>query len=166
MHLATHGEFTGDRPEDAYIQFWDEKLRLDQLRQLPLNEPTAVELMVLSACRTALGDEEAELGFAGLAAQAGVKTAIGSLWYVSDQGTLSLMSEFYQQLQTAPIKAEALRQAQLAMLRGEIRLEDGRIITSRSGLEIPLPEAIGDVQGLEFDHPFYWAAFTAIGSPW
>jgi CHAT domain-containing protein len=56
-----------------------------------------------------LGDEQAEFGFGGLAVAAGVKSAVASLWYVSDEGTLGLMSEFYQQLKTAPIKAEALR---------------------------------------------------------
>jgi CHAT domain-containing protein len=56
-----------------------------------------------------------------------VQTAVGSLWYVSDEGTLGLMSEFYQQLKTAGIKGAALRQAQIAMLRGEVRLEGGRL---------------------------------------
>ncbi|MEQ8540665.1 MAG: CHAT domain-containing protein [Coleofasciculus sp. D1-CHI-01] len=107
VHLATHGEFKSGRPENSYIQLWDTKLRLDQLRELKLYEPT-VELLVLSACRTAVGDEEAELGFAGLAVQAGVKSALGSLWYVSDEATLGLMTEFYRQLETAPIKSEAL----------------------------------------------------------
>jgi Uncharacterized protein conserved in bacteria len=58
--------------------------------------------MVLSACRTALGDEQTELGFAGFAFQAGVKSVLASLWYVSDEGTLALMSEFYQQLKNSP----------------------------------------------------------------
>ncbi|MEQ9549004.1 MAG: CHAT domain-containing protein [Coleofasciculus sp. G3-WIS-01] len=89
VHLATHGEFKPGKPENSYIQFWHQKLPLDQIRDLGLNNPP-VELMVLSACRTALGDEEAELGFTGLAVQAGVKSALGSLWYVSDRGTLGL----------------------------------------------------------------------------
>jgi len=55
-------------------------------------------LLVLSACRTALGDTEAEYGFAGLAVQSGVDAAIASLWYANDIGTLGLMSEFYGQL--------------------------------------------------------------------
>ena len=56
---------------------------------------------------------------------AGVKSAVASLWYVSDEGTLGLMSEFYQQLKTAPMKAEALRQAQIAMIKGQVRFEGG-----------------------------------------
>lgn len=127
IHLATHGEFSPGEPSNSHIQLWDEKLPLDSLRTLGWNNPP-VELLVLSACRTALGNREAELGFAGFAVQAGVKSALGSLWTVSDEGTLGLMSSFYQQLKDAPIKAEALRQAQLAMLRGNVYLEDGQLM--------------------------------------
>ncbi len=102
---------------NSYIQLWEDKLRLNQLRQLRFNEPE-VEMLVLSACRTALGDEESELGFAGLAVLAGVKTSVASLWSVNDAGTAALMTKFYQNLRTAPIKAEALRQAQVAMAKG------------------------------------------------
>jgi CHAT domain-containing protein len=77
------------------------------MRQLRWNNPP-VELLVLSACKTAIGDQQAELGFAGLAVQANVKSALASLWTVSDTGTLALMTEFYRDLKTAPIKAEAL----------------------------------------------------------
>ena len=127
IHLATHAEFKRGKPANSYIQFNNEKLPLNRLRELGLSN-SQVELMVLSACRTALGDEEAELGFAGLAHQAGVKTVLGSLWYVSDAGTLVLMSEFYERLKNAPIKAEALREAQLAMLRQEVRLEEDKLV--------------------------------------
>ncbi|MGL6282937.1 MAG: CHAT domain-containing protein, partial [Microcoleaceae cyanobacterium] len=124
IHLATHGEFHPGGAKNSYIQFWDQKLRIDQLRQLNLSDPQ-VELLVLSACTTAIGDEDAELGFAGLAVQAGVKSALASLWYVSDTGTLALMTEFYRQLKIKPMKAEALRQAQLALLYKQVRLEEG-----------------------------------------
>jgi CHAT domain-containing protein len=125
-----------------------------------------VELLVLSACTTAVGDEDAELGFAGLAVQAGVKSALASLWYVSDAGTLGLMSEFYQQLRTAPIKAEALRQAQLGMLKGKVRLQDGRLHNSGSLQGTPLPGELVARGDKNLSHPYYWAAFTMIGSPW
>ena len=65
-------------------------------------------MLVLSACRTAFGEETAELGFAGAAVKAQVKTVLASLWSVNDIGSAALMSEFYTQLRTAPIKAEAL----------------------------------------------------------
>ncbi|MDF0554958.1 CHAT domain-containing protein [Kamptonema sp. UHCC 0994] len=165
IHLATHGEFQPGGAENSYIQFWDTKLRLNQLQELKLYNPQ-VELLVLSACTTAVGDESAELGFAGLAVQAGVKSALASLWYVSDAGTLGLMSEFYQQLRTAPIKAEALRQAQLGMLHGQVRLQDGRLYNSGSEIGTRLPPELVARGDRNLSHPYYWAAFTMIGSPW
>ncbi len=163
LHLATHGEFKPGQPVNSYIQFWgQERLTLDRLRELSLNNPP-VELLVLSACRTAVGDVNAELGFAGLAVQAGVKSALASLWYVSDEGTLALMSEFYRQLSIVPTKAQALRQAQLSMIEGRIQV-DGNGLTSGARGPIPLPTAPGGSRSLA--HPYYWASFVAIGSPW
>ena len=163
IHLATHANFSSGQASNSYIQLWDTKLRLDQLSDLGWNNPP-VDLLVLSACRTALGNEEAELGFAGLAVQAGVNSAIGSLWYVSDQGTLGLMTEFYQQLKQTAIKAEALRQAQLAMLRGQINITGGKLVVGNKSL--PLPPELANLQDQNFIHPYYWSAFTMIGSPW
>ncbi|NER25584.1 MAG: CHAT domain-containing protein [Symploca sp. SIO1C2] len=163
IHLATHGQFLPGKLNNSYIQFGNKKLGLDQLGELGLNKPP-VELLVLSACRTALGDEEAELGFAGLAVQAGVKSALGSLWYVSDEGTMGLMTSFYEQLKTAPIKAEAIRQAQLAMIKGEVRLEGGQLVTSNRSY--PLFSELQQFEDRELSHPYYWSAFTMIGNPW
>ena len=163
VHLATHGEFKAGAPSNSYIQFWDEKLSLDRLPELKLNNPQ-VDLLVLSACRTALGDEQAELGFSGLAVMAGVKSAVGSLWYVNDQGTLAFMSHFYDRLQAHSTKAEALRQAQLAMLNGNIRVEGGQLITPSGGVDLP-SELVG-MSDRNLAHPYYWSAFTLIGTPW
>jgi filamentous hemagglutinin family protein len=153
VHLATHGEFQTGEPENSYIQLWDEKLNLEQLRSLGWQNPPPVELLVLSACQTALGDRSAELGFAGLAVIAGVKTAMGSLWYVSDAGTLGLMTTFYEQLPQAPIKAEALRRAQLAMFKGEVRIERGQLVTPLAN--IPLPPELDGLRQMDFTHPYY-----------
>ncbi len=161
IHLATHSEFKPGSASDSFIQLWDAKLQLNQLRQLGWNNPP-VELLVLSACRTALGDEETELGFAGLAFQAGVKSALASLGYVSDEGTLALMSEFYHQLKTAPIEAEALRQAQIAMIKGQVRIEDG-VVRGSFASSSKQKLTAGD---RNLAHPYFWAAFTTIGSPW
>lgn len=163
LHLATHAEYEPGNPNNSYIQLWDGKLRLDQLRQLGLNKPP-LELLVLSACRTALGDEEVELGFAGLAAQAGVKTVLGSLWSVSDEGTLGLITQFYDELRHAPIKAEALRRTQLAMLKGEVRSQNGELVTSQGSF--PLPPELAQLGDKNFTHPYYWSAFTMVGNPW
>jgi CHAT domain-containing protein len=163
IHLATHGEFNPGAPSNSYIQLFDTQLKLNQLRQLGWNNPP-VELLVLSACRTAVGDEDAELGFAGLAVQAGVKSALASLWYVSDEGTLALMTQFYQQLKVAPIKAQALRDAQLAMILGQVRIVGGQL--QESGEKLPLPPELVNLGDRSLEHPYYWAAFTMIGSPW
>ncbi len=104
-------------------------------------EQSPVELLVLSSCQTAFGNDDAELGFAGLAVQAGVKSTLASLWNVSDEGTLGLMSEFYHQLQKTPIKAEALRQAQIAMLKGQVMVDEGQLRGSR-GNELVLPATL------------------------
>ena len=163
IHLATHSDFLPGKPKNSYIQLWDTKLGLDSLRELGWSNPP-VELVVLSACRTALGDGEAELGFAGLAVLAGAKSALASLWYVSDTGTLGLMTSFYEQLHSAPIKTQALRQAQLAMLNQEIRIKEGKLV-SRSGSWF-LPPELQELNELQLSHPFYWSAFTMIGNPW
>lgn len=156
VHLATHAEFQPGEPSNSYIQFWDSKLTLNQMRELQWDNPP-VELLVLSACRTAFGDQEAELGFAGLAVQAQVKSALASLWYVNDEVTSGLMTEFYRHLKTAPIKAEALRQAQIAVLKGKLPESEENIS------ELPVGAALGN---RDFSHPYYWAAFTVVGNPW
>ncbi|URR34348.1 CHAT domain-containing protein [Thermosynechococcus sp. HN-54] len=167
LHLATHGEFNPGKPHNSYIQFWDRQLSITQLRQLRLFQPPT-ELMTLSACRTAVGDANAELGFAGLSLQAGAKSSVASLWYVSDEGTLALMTAFYSQLATAPIKAEALRQAQLAMIHQQIVIEGNHLRSGsvRGQLSIPLPQAVQGSGGHQLSHPYFWAGFTLIGSPW
>ncbi|MBD2513830.1 CHAT domain-containing protein [Nostoc sp. FACHB-973] len=167
IHLATHVDFVSGNSSKSYIQLYDTKLRLDQVRELGWNKPP-VELLVLSACKSAFGDEQAELGFAGLAVQTGVKSAVASLWYVSDAGTLGLMTEFYSQLKTAPIKAEALRQAQLAMIQGKVRIEGNQLTGTTRGVSLPPQMATYLQQNIigNLSHPFYWAPFTMIGSPW
>jgi filamentous hemagglutinin family protein len=163
VHLATHAEFNPGDPTNSYIQLWDTKLRLDQVRQLGWNNPP-VQLLVLSACRTALGDEQAELGFAGLAYQTGVRSTLASLWAVDDAGTLAFMTEFYHQLSKAKTRSEALRQTQLAMIRGQVRVEPGQLHTSDRAT--PLPSELTQPEAKPLSYPFYWAAFTLVGNPW
>ena len=167
IHLGTHAEFNAGNLSDSYIQFYDDKLKIPQLQQLSDDlgwntDATPVELLVLSACETALGDERAELGFAGLAVEAGVKSALASLWYVSDLGTLALMGEFYDRLGTSLVKAEALRQTQLAMLQGDVEV-DNRQIKLSNGENLPLPEEFPD-GNMSLSHPYFWSSFTLIGN--
>lgn len=164
VHLATHAKFLPGKAENSYIQFWDGKLRLSQVRQLGLHT-LPVELLVLSACSTALGDEQAELGFAGMAVQAGVNSSLASLWSVSDEATLALMTEFYDQLRTTQAKVAALQKAQIAMLKGYIHVENGNLINA-SNEKTLLPVEVADIRNSNFAHPIYWSAFTLIGNPW
>ncbi|MGB0560810.1 MAG: CHAT domain-containing protein [Spirulinaceae cyanobacterium] len=159
VHIATHAEFRSGQIENSYIQLWDERIGLDQLGTIPWRDQ-AVELLVLSACRTAFGSTEAEFGFAGLAVQTGVPAAIASIWYANDVGTLVLMNELYRHLPESATRANALRQAQLALLRGEATAQN----TLAEGVTLPATlERYGD---RNWRHPYYWSAFTLVGSPW
>ena len=91
---------------------------------------------------------------------------MASLWYVSDVGTLGLMAEFYSHLSDAKIKAEALRQAQLAMIWGEVRIEGGKLLESGTRVGVVLPAEVLKEGYYNLSHPYYWSGFTMIGSPW
>ena len=165
LHLATHAQFQPGQPENSYIQFWDESLPLDRFSDLGL-EKSSFELLVLSACRTAFGDTRAELGFAGLAVRAGAQSALASLWYVSDDGTLALMSEFYSHLDRVKVKTEALRQAQIAMIRERVYLSQDKLYFSQANEGLVLPENLVRSGRRSLSHPYYWSSFTTIGNPW
>ena len=165
IHLATHSKFRSGSPDNSYIQFSDRPLNLDRFASLNLDEPP-VDLLVLSSCETALGDEEAELGFAGLAIQTGAKSVLATLWPINDAGTVALMSEFYQDLKETPIKAEALKQAQLAMLQGKVSFVSGQLRGSEVSVSLPPALTRLNIEQQDLSHPFYWAGFTMIGNPW
>ncbi|OKH30837.1 hypothetical protein NIES2119_30145 [[Phormidium ambiguum] IAM M-71] len=142
VHLATHGKFSSN-PDETFILAWDEQIKVKELDKLlrqqnqPQSEP--IELLVLSACQTAQGDNRAALGLAGVAVRAGARSTIASLWQVNDASTANLMSLFYQNYKKPQVtKAEALRQAQLTLLR--------------------------DYPDTDYTKPYYWAAFVIIGN--
>ena len=122
VHLASHAEFTGD-PDSSFVLTHDGRLSMEELASLMRaardgDEP--VELLRLSACETAVGDDRAALGLAGVAIRAGARSAMGSLWPVSDEATSQLVVGFYEALDTPAIrKARALQQAQPALLARE-----------------------------------------------
>jgi CHAT domain-containing protein len=136
LHIASHGQFSSD-PKNTYILDWSGKLTLSQLDQLlkgRQNNP--LDLLVLSACQTAAGDRRATLGIAGTAYQAGARTIVASLWVVDDESQSVLMKEFYSQLiNQRKSKAEALRLAQLKLLRSD-----------------------------RYSSPYYWANMVMLGS--
>ncbi|MDV3352699.1 CHAT domain-containing protein [Leptothoe sp. LEGE 181152] len=194
VHLATHANFSAGSVSDSKIQLWDTTLPLNALQIDTLNwRKPPIDLLILSACQTALGDSNAELGFAGLSLQAEVKSTLASLWYVSDLATLIYMMEFYRSLGSSKTKAEAVQKTQLAMLdkqRLRQNLQELEIIiesllvsqdaTWASNTEEVLTEtAIQGIRNIrkrlrenrsevveQLSHPFYWSAFTLIGSPW
>ncbi|NJL51391.1 MAG: CHAT domain-containing protein [Hydrococcus sp. SU_1_0] len=163
IHIASHSEFNSGTPEDSFIQFSDRRLSLAQINELDLELPP-VDLLVLSACQTAIGDEDAEYGFAGLAMQAGVKSAVASLWLIDDAGTVVLMSDFYQQLLSTSIKSAALRQAQVNLLHQKVFIQEAKI--QGLNVEVDLANLSLEQQKQDFSHPYYWAGFTLIGNPW
>jgi CHAT domain-containing protein len=124
VHLATHGKFSSN-PEETFILTWDNLLKVKNfdnlLRQSDSSGSGTIELLVLSACKTAEGDTRAALGLAGVAVRAGARSTLATLWSVDDESTTELMSQFYRDLNSGVTKAEALRQAQLAVFAKEER---------------------------------------------
>ncbi|GAA6619867.1 CHAT domain-containing protein [Scytonema sp. NUACC26] len=145
VHIATHAQF-GTIPEDTFIVTGNgNKLTINELetslRQIN-GGSRAVELLALTACQTALGDERAALGLAGVAVQAGVRSALATLWSVSDASTSQLMTEFYSGIKSGMSKAQALSAAQRKLIQAK-KIED-----------------IND----QYDNPAYWAPFIMIGN--
>jgi CHAT domain-containing protein len=122
IHIATHGKFSTD-PSDAFIVTGDgQKLtfqELDRLIRKVTRNPDPLELLALTACETAAGDDRAALGLAGVAVQAGAKSALASLWKIDDASTATIATNFYTNLrQSATGRADALRMAQIKQFRG------------------------------------------------
>ena len=118
IHLATHGAFSS-QPDQTFIVTSDKKLRVNELDNL-LRSRDPVELLVLSACETLTGDKRASLGLAGVAIRGGTRSTLGTLWLVDDKSTSMLMAKFYEAFKNQNIsKADALRQAQLALLQSQ-----------------------------------------------
>jgi len=141
VHLATHGQFSSDL-EETFIVTWDELIDINELNSfLQQQNPDGsgkIDLLVLSACNTAEGDDRAVLGLAGVAVRGGAGSTLGTLWGASDEAAARLMGEFYSKLTaegTEVNKAEALREAQLALLEQD-----------------------------EYQHPYYWAPFVLVGN--
>jgi len=167
VHVASHAEFLPGGPSKARIFAGKGSLdlsRFGSLRQRRAADP--LDLFVLSACRTALGDPSSELGFSGLALQAGSRSAIGTLWYVDDVATSAFFVHFYRQLRRGLPKAEALQSTRLAFARGEIRLAGDRVVDGQGVLLDRLTPAQQRRVSNGLDHPFFWAGIELLGTPW
>ncbi|MEM9215191.1 MAG: CHAT domain-containing protein [Cyanobacteria bacterium P01_F01_bin.150] len=145
VHLATHGRFSS-RAENTFILTHDGKIDVNDLHELLRGQNNqrldqAIELLVLSACQTASGDERAALGLAGVAVRAGARSTLASLWSVDDQATALLIAEFYRHLPNQNIsKTKALQLAQQSVKNFE-------------------------VQGsYPYRHPRYWSPFVLLGN--
>ncbi|MBD2068940.1 CHAT domain-containing protein [Leptolyngbya sp. FACHB-671] len=121
IHWKTHGTFSSD-PTETYVVAYQERITTNTLNELlqvgTRNGARPLELLVLSACETAHGDNRAVLGLAGLAARTGTRSVLSTLWIAQDTPTTEFMDHFYAALsQPGMIKAEAVRQAQLNLIR-------------------------------------------------
>ena len=137
IHIASHGIFSGN-PEQSYVMTYDRILTINDLISLFQTEAFTdkpVDLVSFSACETAEGDDRSPLGLSGVVVQAGVRSAIGTLWEVFDEAAQKIFVNFYQNYYTQGMtKAQALQKAQLALLKS---------------------------QG--FNHPVYWGGFILTG---
>jgi len=138
VHIASHGQFESDVNKTFLLAF-DDKLTLNRLGQCVgffRFREEKLELLTLSACQTAAGDDRAALGLAGVAVKAGARSALATLWYVNDQASSMLVTEFYKQLLDPSIsRAAALQRAQLKLLND-----------------------------LRYEHPCYWSPFLLINN--
>ena len=152
IHFATHGNFSSD-PNNTYLQAFDGRISMDSLKKLIfLNRAfhhQPIDLLTLSACKTAKGDKRAALGLASVAIKADVPSALATLWYIDDFSTVQLMTDFYNysfvpSKNKKLSKAKALQQAQVNLLKG------GQ-----------------DCEGKDrkkYGDPYYWAPFLLIGN--
>jgi CHAT domain-containing protein len=118
IHFATHGQVSSN-PRKSFILGWNERITLSELQNVVRNRNSRLELLVLSACEAAKGDNRATLGIAGSAYQAGAQSTIATLWLVEDESQSKLMEALYTALKNDKSKAEALRDAQLSLLNSK-----------------------------------------------
>ena len=138
VHIATHGHFDSN-PQQSYLLTYDGKLTMDHLEQsIGSRRQTGdtLDLLVLSACETAVGDNRAALGLAGVALKAGARSAIATLWQISDAATALIIGSFYEHTSKEHLsKAQALRIAQTERINSALH-----------------------------NHPSDWAPFLLIGN--
>ena len=138
VHIATHGQFSSNL-EETFLLAWDSNINITELDEIlsisDSKQQQAIELLILSACETARGDEQGALGMAGMSVRAGARTTLATLWTVYDESTALTMNSFYQnvtQSKTKLNKAQALRSAMLETMK-------------------------------KHKEPYNWAAFSLIG---
>jgi CHAT domain-containing protein len=137
VHIASHGHVDQD-VKKSFLLAYDDKIDMDRLSEvigLSQFRNSPIELLTLSACETAIGDDRAALGLAGVAVKAGARSALATLWLIDDEATSQLIAEFYGQLGNPSIsKAVALQRAQ-------------KILAEKA-----------------HEHPSFWAPFLLINN--
>ena len=168
VHIASHAEFLPGGPEQSKIHLGVGTLSLKEFAGLRLaREENPLELFTLSACRTALGDRDSELGLAGLALQAGSRSAIGSLWYVDDLATSAYFIRFYRLLNRGLPKGEAMRQVRNELSNNQIKLNEQTLYDRDGELLVKnLTPRQTRILRQNLNHPFFWAAPILLGYPW
>lgn len=163
VHIASHFRFEPGNETDSFLLLGDgTHLSIADLKALPPSDD--LDLLTLSACNTGIGSAGAQgtevESFGMLAQKKGASAVLASLWEVSDSSTSLLMQEFYSLREKHPgmTKAEALREAQLALLQG--RLKPGSQDPAR-GIQ---PKNAGHVEDRSYAQPYYWAPFFLIGN--
>ena len=138
LHIATHGRFSTE-VNNSFLLTFDGKLTmqtLDQLIGLFRFRQEPLELLTLSACQTGVGDDRAALSLAGVALKAGARSALATLWFINDEASATLISEFYRQLRNPSVsKAVALQRAQMKLLSDRV-----------------------------YEHPAYWSPFLLLNN--
>jgi CHAT domain-containing protein len=138
VHLATHGQFSS-QAENTFFLASDGPINIKQLEPIfgsrNPRQSKSIDLLFISACETAAGDDRAVLGLAGVAVRSSARSTIASLWSLSDESATEFIITFYQELVAGTPRAEALRRAQLNFLKGD---------TGRNA-------------------PLYWASYVLLG---
>jgi CHAT domain-containing protein len=177
IHLHTHGIFQSGDTNNSFLLTDDlienqngsrlTMKRLEEIFSIGELRQSPIELLTLSACQTAQGDEQAALGLAGVAFKSGARSVVATLWNADEPRTTELMRRFYEQLREQNLsKAKALQQAQQQMLGIQFFKEQEKCH--------PQKEIVKDNQGkVTYCHrktrqnlmlPTYWAPFILIGN--
>ncbi len=175
LHIATHANFLPGQSTAGLLYTPTAALSLADLgRSLRTRSSTSpLDLIALSGCVTALGDEQSELGFVGMALQAGARSGLGTLWEVDDAATAAFFIQFYRYLQLGLAKDLAFQATQRAFLNGDVQLQGNRLVgpaqlagPSKTVLLSGLSRQEHTLFSQGLSHPYYWAGMVLTGSPW
>ena len=168
IHIASHAEFLPGDPTNSLIHTTNNIISMKNLSEFRIKrKDLPIDLFVLSACRTAIGDSQTELGFSGLALQASARSAIGTLWYIDDIVTSAYFVQLYDFLNQRIPKADAIRLTRSAFINKNIRVENDSIL-GVNGKVLVSNLQTNEIQNLasSLNNPYFWAGIQIMGSPW